>query len=65
VASLNQIIADLGIPERLRSKSSRSKIGANFIVQGAYRRSRWAEMVLGGVTREMLCDSQIPVLISH
>lgn len=42
-----------------------AKIGAHFIVQGAYGRSRWAEMVLGGVTREMLRNSQIPVLMSH
>lgn len=42
-----------------------SKIGAGLIVQGAYGRSRWSELVLGGVTRETLCNSTLPVLMSH
>jgi nucleotide-binding universal stress UspA family protein len=46
-------------------RSHAAKAGATFIVQGAYGRSRWAEMVLGGVTREMLRSSEIPVLMSH
>jgi nucleotide-binding universal stress UspA family protein len=46
-------------------KRHAAKVGASFIVQGAYGRSRWAEMVLGGVTREMLHNSQIPALMSH
>jgi nucleotide-binding universal stress UspA family protein len=40
-------------------------IGAGLVIQGAYGRSRWTEMVLGGVTREMLRDSDLPVLMSH
>jgi nucleotide-binding universal stress UspA family protein len=39
--------------------------GANFVVQGAYGRSRWLELVLGGVTREMLNNSKLPVLMAH
>jgi nucleotide-binding universal stress UspA family protein len=42
-----------------------AKIGAGLIVQGAYGRSRWSELVLGGVTREMLHESTLPVLMSH
>lgn len=41
------------------------KTGAGLIIQGAYGRSRWSELVLGGVTREMLSDCTIPVLMSH
>jgi nucleotide-binding universal stress UspA family protein len=37
----------------------------NLIIQGAYGRSRWREFILGGVTREMLRDSTLPVLMSH
>ena len=42
-----------------------AKIDAGLIVQGAYGRSRWSELVLGGVTREMLQESTLPVLMSH
>ncbi len=46
-------------------KDHASKISAGLIVQGAYGRSRWREFVLGGVTREMLRDSTLPILMSH
>ena len=42
-----------------------ARIDAGLIVQGAYGRSRWSELVLGGVTREMLQESTLPVLMSH
>ncbi len=42
-----------------------AKMSAGLIVQGAYGRSRWSELVLGGVTREMLRESTLPVLMSH
>lgn len=38
---------------------------AGVIVMGAYGRSRFRERVLGGVTREMLSDPAIPLLLSH
>jgi nucleotide-binding universal stress UspA family protein len=41
------------------------KTGAGLVVQGAYGRSRWSELILGGVTREMLRDCTMPVLMSH
>ena len=46
-------------------KQHAAKSGAGLIVQGAYGRSRWSELVLGGVTREMVRDCTIPVLMSH
>ena len=46
-------------------KQQAAKSGAGLIVQGAYGRSRWRELILGGVTREMLRDCTIPVLMSH
>lgn len=46
-------------------KEHAAKIGAGLIVQGAYGRSRWSELVLGGVTREMLYNNTLPVVMSH
>ena len=39
--------------------------GADLIIMGVYGRSRLTEWVLGGVSRDMLRQSQVPVLISH
>lgn len=46
-------------------KQHATKSGSGLIVQGAYGRSRWSEFILGGVTREMLRECTIPVLMSH
>ena len=46
-------------------KEHAAKMGNGLIVQGAYGRSRWSELILGGVTREMLHDNTLPVLMSH
>jgi nucleotide-binding universal stress UspA family protein len=35
------------------------------LVMGAYGHSRLQEMVLGGVTREMLRTMTVPTLMSH
>jgi nucleotide-binding universal stress UspA family protein len=42
-----------------------SASGAGLIVQGAYGRSRWSELILGGVTREMLDNCPLPMLMSY
>jgi nucleotide-binding universal stress UspA family protein len=34
-------------------------------VMGAYGHSRTLELILGGVTRDMLCDMTVPVFMSH
>ncbi len=39
--------------------------GADLIVMGAYGHSRLRETLFGGVTREMLTDAKVPVLLSH
>ncbi len=36
-----------------------------YVVMGAYGHSRFRESVLGGVTREMLSDPELPLLLSH
>jgi nucleotide-binding universal stress UspA family protein len=40
-------------------------LGADLIVAGAYGHSRLREYVLGGVTRELLRDAPLPLLMSH
>ncbi|MDJ0977595.1 MAG: universal stress protein [Erythrobacter sp.] len=38
---------------------------AGFIVMGAYGHSRFRERMLGGVTRSMLSDPRLPLLLAH
>ncbi|MBX3623009.1 MAG: universal stress protein [Rhizobacter sp.] len=39
--------------------------GADLIVMGGFGHARWAELVLGGVTRTVLSTAVVPVLVSH
>lgn len=39
--------------------------GAEFMVLGAYGRSRASEFIFGGVTRELLLGSPLPLLMAH
>jgi nucleotide-binding universal stress UspA family protein len=32
---------------------------------GAFGRARWREMILGGMTRNMLADMPLPILMSR
>jgi nucleotide-binding universal stress UspA family protein len=41
------------------------KVSADLIVMGAYGHSRVRELVLGGVTRDLLAQSTMPILMSH
>ena len=38
---------------------------ASWIVQGAYGHSRMREMLFGGVTRGLLADAPVPILLGH
>ena len=42
-----------------------SDMGADLLVMGAYGHSRLREFILGGVTRSMLREMTVPVLLSH
>ena len=46
-------------------RASAQKVGADLVVMGAYGHSRTLELILGGVTRDMLRDMTIPVFMSH
>lgn len=41
------------------------KAGADLLVMGAYTHARWEEFLLGGATREILRDADLPVLMRH
>ncbi len=45
--------------------SMASKQGADLIVIGAYGHSRLREIILGGMTRDLLKHMTVPVLLSH
>ncbi len=40
-------------------------LGAAYIVMGAYGHSRFKEAVFGGVTRDLLSNCQVPLLLAH
>lgn len=42
-----------------------SDLTADLLVLGAYGHSRWRELVLGGVTRDLLSHMTVPVLMAH
>ena len=42
-----------------------SDLGSDLIVMGAYGHARMRETILGGVTRSMLAQMTVPVLMSH
>ncbi|HEY9131409.1 MAG TPA: universal stress protein [Dyella sp.] len=45
--------------------SHAEKVDADLVVAGGYGHSRFREWALGGVTRELLRSSRIPLLLSH
>jgi nucleotide-binding universal stress UspA family protein len=53
--------ADQGAPIHEAARAAR----ADLLVMGAYGRSRFAERMLGGVTRYMLHQDDLPLLIRH
>jgi nucleotide-binding universal stress UspA family protein len=52
-----------GIAETLRAHAVMAR--ANLLVMGGYAHTRMLETVLGGVTRDMLAEAELPLLLSH
>ncbi|HUB64770.1 MAG TPA: universal stress protein [Methylocella sp.] len=52
-----------GIAETLRSHARLER--ANLLVMGAYAHPRMLEIVIGGVTTDMLSDAEIPLFLAH
>ncbi|HEY4856252.1 MAG TPA: universal stress protein, partial [Xanthobacteraceae bacterium] len=42
-----------------------AELDADLLVMGAYGHSRLREMILGGVTRDILKNMNVPVLMAH
>ena len=62
-AELEQYHAAGGIPDGLRSCAT--LMDADLIVMGGYAHGSLRERLLGGVSRDMLSQMQVPVLMSH
>ncbi|WP_286668167.1 universal stress protein [Variovorax flavidus] len=62
-ARSEQHVADGGIADALLSHAAGSDAG--LIIVGGYGHARAREMVLGGVTRELLERMDVPVLMAH
>lgn len=54
-----------GDDDGTRLLSATHDAGADLLVLGAYGRSRFAERVLGGVTRHVLQHARVPLLMRH
>jgi nucleotide-binding universal stress UspA family protein len=42
-----------------------AEVGADLLVLGGYGRTRLSELVMGGVTRHVLAEAKLPVLLAH
>lgn len=62
-AVVKKLTAKTSIEETLETAAR--DIEASCIIMGAYGHSRTREMIFGGVTRHMLKNSTIPLLLSH
>jgi len=56
-------VTEIDIADALLSRLS--DLGADLLVMGGYGHSRLRERVLGGVTRQILAQMTVPVLIAH
>lgn len=55
--------SEIGVGDALLSRLTDK--GADLLVMGAYGHSRFREVLLGGVTRQILRSMTVPVLLSH
>lgn len=62
-AEIHERQAEPSVAEALRA--SARELGASCIVMGGYGHSRFRERVFGGVTRALLQDCPVPLLLSH
>jgi nucleotide-binding universal stress UspA family protein len=52
-----------GITGTLRAHAAMTR--ADLMVMGGYAHPRMLEIVLGGVTSDMLAEAELPLLLSH
>ena len=65
VAIIDELRTDKGLSVADILNSAAAARNAAYLVMGAYGHSRLRERILGGVTRDMLTDPKLPLLISH
>jgi nucleotide-binding universal stress UspA family protein len=58
-------LASCGVDVADALLSQVSDLGIDLLVMGAWGRPRWAERMLGGVTRSMLSTMTVPLLMAH
>jgi len=59
----DSVKTDIKTADMLLSRAS--DLGVDMIVMGAYGHARWAELMMGGVTDDILNHMTVPVLMSH
>jgi nucleotide-binding universal stress UspA family protein len=64
VSAARTVVSD-GLPPADALLDYASDIGADLLVVGGYGHSRTREMIMGGVTRDLLRHMTVPVLMSH
>ncbi len=62
-ATAEQYVTDIAIADSLLSRAS--DLGADLIVMGDYGHARFRELLLGGVTRDILAHMTVPVWMAH
>jgi nucleotide-binding universal stress UspA family protein len=65
VASERRAVAAEGEPVGAALLRTAAEAGADLLVMGGYGRTRFSELVLGGVTRHVLAHAELPLLIAH
>ncbi|WP_374764103.1 universal stress protein [Yunchengibacter salinarum] len=58
-------VARDGAPVADRLIAEADRLGADMVVIGAYSHARWREMILGGVTRDLVADCPLPIFMAH
>jgi nucleotide-binding universal stress UspA family protein len=65
IAAEHQPVAETDEPVAEALLDAAAAAGADLLVMGGYGRTRLSELVLGGVTRHILNNPTIPVLMAH
>lgn len=61
----SRVIAPVGETDGRAILTHAEAVGADLIVMGGYGRPRASEFIFGGVTRELLSATTIPILMAH
>lgn len=65
IESISSGIADLDISTADAILGQAAEMNADLIVMGAYGHARLREIILGGVTRDLLKQSTVPLFLAH